>query len=63
MDIKQVEQLINEHRIEVVRVGGADMADAGAVPDIIVPQTPEAESRNDDQQLRAALDDLLTRLN
>lgn len=43
-------------------VGGMDMENNGAVPDIIVPQTPEAESANDDQQLRAAVDDLMKRL-
>ena len=43
-------------------VDGDDMEDAGAVPDIIVPQTPEAESANDDQQLRAAVDDLMKRI-
>ena len=41
---------------------GTDMENAGAVPDIIIEQTPEAESRNDDEQLRAAVDDLLKRL-
>jgi tricorn protease len=41
---------------------GTDMEDGGAVPDIIVPQTPEAESAGDDEQLRAALEDLLKRL-
>jgi len=39
-----------------------DMENHGAVPDILVPQTPEAESRNLDEQLRAAVDDLLKRL-
>ncbi len=42
--------------------GGTDMENHGAVPDIIVTQTPEAESRNYDEQLRAAVDDLLDRL-
>ncbi len=41
---------------------GTDMENHGAVPDILVPQTPEAESRDEDEQLRAAVDDLLTRL-
>jgi tricorn protease len=41
---------------------GTDMENHGAVPDIVVPQTPEAESRDDDEQLRAAVDDLLKRL-
>jgi tricorn protease len=43
-------------------VGGTDMENHGAVPDIIVPQTPEAESANDDQQLRTAVDDLMKRI-
>ncbi len=42
-------------------VGGTDMENHGAVPDIIVPQTPEAESRDEDEQLRAAVDDLMKR--
>lgn len=41
---------------------GTDMEDTGAVPDIIVNQTPEAEVRDDDEQLRAAVEDLLKRL-
>jgi tricorn protease len=41
---------------------GTDMENHGAVPDVIVPQTPEAESREEDQQLRAATEDLLERL-
>jgi tricorn protease len=41
---------------------GTDMENHGAVPDEIVPQTPEAESRDEDQQLRAATEDLLERL-
>jgi tricorn protease len=41
---------------------GADMENNGAVPDLLVPQTPEAESRGDDEQLRAAVEDLLRRL-
>ncbi len=41
---------------------GTDMEERGAVPDIIVEQTPEAESINQDAQLRAAVDDLLNRL-
>ncbi len=41
---------------------GTDMENNGAIPDIIVPQTPEAESRNDDEQLRAAVEDLLKRV-
>lgn len=42
---------------------GTDMENHGAVPDILVPQTPEAESANNDEQLRAAVDDLLSRIN
>ena len=34
----------------------------GAMPDLLVPQTPEAEARGDDEQLRAAVNDLLQRL-
>ena len=41
---------------------GTDMENHGAVPDIIVIQTPEAEALNDDEQLRAAVVDLLMRL-
>lgn len=41
---------------------GTDMEDRGAVPDLLVPQTPEAESRNEDEQLRAAVEDLLQRI-
>lgn len=41
---------------------GTDMEDRGAIPDIIVDQTPEAETVGDDAQLRAALEDLLERL-
>lgn len=39
-----------------------DMELHGAMPDLLVPQTPEAEARSDDEQLRAAVDDLLGRL-
>ncbi len=42
---------------------GTDMEEQGAVPHIIVPQTPEAECRNEDEQLQAAVDDLLKRIN
>lgn len=42
---------------------GTDMENNGAVPDIIVPQTPEDESADHDAQLRAAVEDLLQRLN
>lgn len=41
---------------------GTDMEQRGAVPDILVPQTPETESIGDDAQLRRALEDLLERL-
>jgi len=41
---------------------GTDMENHGAVPDILVHQTPEAESENDDEQLRAAVEDLLKRV-
>ncbi len=41
---------------------GTDMEDRGAIPDIIVDQTPEAETIGDDAQLRTALEDLLERL-
>jgi len=41
---------------------GTDMENHGAVPDIVVEQTPEAESENRDDQLRAAVEDLLGRL-
>jgi len=41
---------------------GTDMENHGARPHIVVDQTPEAESRNDDEQLKAAVEDLLKRL-
>lgn len=41
---------------------GTDMENHGARPDILVPQTPESESENDDAQLRAAVEDLMKRL-
>ncbi len=41
---------------------GVDMEARGAVPDILVPQTPEAEARGEDEQLRVAVDDLMLRL-
>ena len=41
---------------------GTDMENNGAVPDIVVPQTPEAESADRDEQLKAAVDDLMKRL-
>ena len=39
-----------------------DMENHGAVPDIIVEQTPQAESTNTDEQLQAATADLLKRV-
>lgn len=42
---------------------GTDMDNHGAVPDLIVEQTPESESRGVDAQLEAAVQDLLGRLN
>ncbi|MCA9305829.1 MAG: PD40 domain-containing protein [Phycisphaerales bacterium] len=41
---------------------GTDMENHGAMPDVVVPQTPEDESAGYDRQLRAAVDDLLQRL-
>jgi tricorn protease len=41
---------------------GTDMENHGAVPDLLVPQTPDAEARGDDEQLAAAVDDLVRRL-
>ncbi|MCZ6834575.1 MAG: S41 family peptidase [Planctomycetota bacterium] len=41
---------------------GSDMENKGAMPDIIVTQTPESEVSNDDEQLKAAVDDLMKRL-
>ncbi|MFG0329969.1 MAG: S41 family peptidase [Phycisphaerales bacterium] len=41
---------------------GTDMENHGAMPDLLVPQRPEAEADNADEQLRAAVDDLLDRL-
>ena len=40
---------------------GKDMEMNGAVPDILVPQTPQDESANSDRQLRAAVENLLQR--
>ena len=40
---------------------GTDMENHGAMPDLVVPQTPEDESKNFDAQLKAAVDDLLKR--
>jgi len=41
---------------------GTDMENHGAVPDLIVEQTPQAESEGADEQLKAAVEDLLERL-
>jgi tricorn protease len=41
---------------------GTDMENNGAIPDILVPQTPEDESSMTDTQLRVAVEDLLKRL-
>lgn len=41
---------------------GTDMENNGAVPDILVPQTPEDEVAGFDRQLKIAVEDLLKRL-
>jgi len=41
---------------------GTDMENNGAVPDIIVEQTPEDEVNNRDRQLKAAVDDIMKRI-
>jgi len=41
---------------------GTDMENNGAVPDILVPQTPEDESAGFDRQLKAAVDDLVLQI-
>lgn len=41
---------------------GTDMENNGAMPDIVVPQTPEDEVAGRDRQLEAAVEDLLKRL-
>jgi tricorn protease len=41
---------------------GTDMELHGAMPDLLVPQTPEAEVLGEDEQLRAAVSDLMSRL-
>jgi tricorn protease len=41
---------------------GTNMEMHGAMPDVLVPQTPEAESKSADEQLNAAVDDLLKRV-
>jgi len=39
-----------------------DMENHGAVPDVLVPQTPWAESHDEDEQLEAAVEDLMKRI-
>ena len=41
---------------------GTDMENNGAMPDLLVEQTPEDEAAEEDAQLRAAVNDLLERL-
>lgn len=41
---------------------GTDMENHGAVPDLLVPQTPEDESKEWDAQLNAAVVDLMKRV-
>jgi len=41
---------------------GTDMENNGAIPDIVIPQTPEAEAADEDEQLAAAVRELLGRL-
>ena len=41
---------------------GTDMENNGAIPDLIVPQTPEDESSGTDTQLEVAIEDLMKRL-
>ncbi len=43
-------------------LNGTDMELNGAVPDLVVPQTPYDEAAGADQQLRAAVDNLMQRL-
>ena len=40
---------------------GASEERNGAIPDLLIQQTPEDESRDFDAQLKAAVDDLLKR--
>ncbi len=42
---------------------GTDMEKHGAIPDLVVPQTPEDESAEKDAQLETAVIDLMKRLN
>ncbi|MEE2680860.1 MAG: S41 family peptidase [Planctomycetota bacterium] len=41
---------------------GTDMENNGAIPDIVVKQTPQDESRGHDEQLQVAIEDLMLRL-
>ena len=41
---------------------GSDMENNGAMPDIVVEQTPESEVAGEDLQLKAAVEDLLRRI-
>jgi tricorn protease len=41
---------------------GTDMENNGAVPDLLIPQTPEQEASGEDAQLDAAVKDLMKRL-
>jgi tricorn protease len=41
---------------------GTDMENNGAMPDLVVPQTPQDEAAGIDAQLDAAVDDLMKRL-
>jgi hypothetical protein len=38
------------------------MENNGAMPDLVIVQTPQAEAAGDDEQLRVAVEDLLRRL-
>ncbi|MEJ2079187.1 MAG: S41 family peptidase [Acidobacteriota bacterium] len=60
-------QLVDGTRVRLPYRGwylpdGTDMENHGAMPDLIVEQTPQAESRGVDEQLQAAVKDLLQRL-
>jgi tricorn protease len=41
---------------------GADMENNGAMPDIVIEQTPDDEVAEHDAQLQAAVEDLMRRL-
>ncbi|MEM9416470.1 MAG: S41 family peptidase [Planctomycetota bacterium] len=41
---------------------GTDMENNGAVPDLLIPMTPEHEAAGEDPQLQAAVEDLLERI-